>query len=267
MLFPALCSVTFRNMSPVQIVALAAETQLCAIEWGGDVHVPPGNIEIAEAVRASTLEAGLAVAGYGSYYRAGDNYDTAGLPGAPFEDVLESAQALGAPFIRVWAGRLGSAQANGAYFGNVAVDLARIAELAAQAEIAVTCEFHRNTIADTQKSCLDLLAWAGHPNLRLHWQPRTGAPVAEGLSELQTFAPLLSHIHVFHWLPGTQANTWGVQRRPLAEGEADWRSYLREANAISQAQHRDLYAMLEFVPDDSPAALAQDAQTLLRMMS
>ncbi|MCW1969027.1 MAG: hypothetical protein KIH69_013025, partial [Anaerolineae bacterium] len=118
-----------------------------------------------------------------------------------------------------------------------------------------------------QKSCLDLLAWAGHPNLWLHWQPRTGAPVAEGVAELHAFAPVLSHIHVFQWQLSPQSDEWAVLRRPLAEGEADWRIYLREASAISQAQHRDLYAMLEFVPNDAPAAFAQDAQTLLRMMS
>ncbi|MBU6360405.1 MAG: sugar phosphate isomerase/epimerase [Chloroflexi bacterium] len=262
MILPALCSVTFRSLSPVQIVALAAEADLRGIEWGGDLHVPPGNIEMAEAVRASTLNAGLAVAGYGSYYRVGDNIEASGAPGAPFEDVLTSAQALGAPFIRVWAGRQSSAQASGAYFGNVAVDLTRIAELAAEAQIAIVCEFHRNTVADTLKSSMDLLAWAGHPNLYLHWQPQTGSPVETGINELRAFAPVLSHIHIFQWqlLP---KQPWSVSRHPLAEGATDWRTYLHEANVISQDQQRDIFAMLEFLPEESKDCFMTEAATLL----
>ncbi len=37
-----LCSVTFRALPPERIVALAAAAGLDVIEWGGDVHVPPG---------------------------------------------------------------------------------------------------------------------------------------------------------------------------------------------------------------------------------
>ncbi len=38
-----LVSVTFRQLSPEEIVRVAREAGLTVIEWGGDVHVPPGD--------------------------------------------------------------------------------------------------------------------------------------------------------------------------------------------------------------------------------
>jgi len=67
MLIPGLVSVTFRQLTVEEIGELATECGLQAVEWGGDVHVPPG--DFAAARRA--LDTGLKVAAYGSYYRAG----------------------------------------------------------------------------------------------------------------------------------------------------------------------------------------------------
>ena len=36
------CSVTFRALSVEEVAQLAASAGVQAIEWGGDVHVPPG---------------------------------------------------------------------------------------------------------------------------------------------------------------------------------------------------------------------------------
>ena len=89
MIHPGLVSVTFRQLAPRTIVDLVAEAGLWGIEWGGDVHAPVGDLHIAREVRAMTLDAGLAVAAYGSYFRF--------RPDDSFERVLETAIALGAP--------------------------------------------------------------------------------------------------------------------------------------------------------------------------
>ena len=39
---PGLCSITFRDLSVDDVVALAADAGLAGIEWGADRHVPPG---------------------------------------------------------------------------------------------------------------------------------------------------------------------------------------------------------------------------------
>jgi 3-dehydroshikimate dehydratase len=63
-----LLSVTFRKLSPDHIIRLVSQAGLQVIEWGGDIHVPHGDIEIAEQVGRMTREAGIEVASYGSYY-------------------------------------------------------------------------------------------------------------------------------------------------------------------------------------------------------
>ncbi|MEL7086971.1 MAG: hypothetical protein AAGL98_00775 [Planctomycetota bacterium] len=67
MILPGLVSVTFRKLTPTQICELAADAGLQGIEWGGDVHVPAGDVGAAKAVAALTRARGLAVAAYGSY--------------------------------------------------------------------------------------------------------------------------------------------------------------------------------------------------------
>ncbi len=98
MLHAGLVSVTFRQLEPDHIVALAREARLASIEWGGDVHAPPGDERRARELGKMTREAGLQVSAYGSYYRLRDEVEE----DAPFEAVLASALALGAPRIRVW---------------------------------------------------------------------------------------------------------------------------------------------------------------------
>ena len=55
-----------------------------------------GDLRRAKEVAQCTLDAGLSVVAYGSYYR----FDEQELP---FAKVLETAIALKAPLIRVWA--------------------------------------------------------------------------------------------------------------------------------------------------------------------
>ncbi len=47
MLYTGLCSITFRSLSVDAIIELATKARLDGIEWGSDVHVPPGDLELA----------------------------------------------------------------------------------------------------------------------------------------------------------------------------------------------------------------------------
>ena len=47
-----LTSVTFRRMKPEEILRVAARAGIEGIEWGGDVHVPAGDLAAARRVRA-----------------------------------------------------------------------------------------------------------------------------------------------------------------------------------------------------------------------
>lgn len=240
---PGLVSVTFRALSAAAVVELAAAHGMRAIEWGGDVHVPVGSGGVAREIAARCADAGIAVAAYGSYYRAGVTYS--------FEPVLETAVSLGAPRIRVWAGDSGSATAS---FDVVAADLRRVAELAASVGVEIAVEYHANTVTDTLSSALALFAEV--PELRPYWQPPIGVSSADARTAVVALLPRLVTAHVFSWSPTGE-------RLPLAAGAYLWQPIL----ATLVAEPGDRYALLEFVRDDSPAAFAEDAATLHTWLS
>ena len=68
-----LTSVTFRHLSPSEIIRLAQKANMDGIEWGGDIHVPAGDKPTAKIVKEQTMHAGLQVFSYGSYYRLSEN--------------------------------------------------------------------------------------------------------------------------------------------------------------------------------------------------
>jgi 3-dehydroshikimate dehydratase len=250
-----LVSITFRQLSPAEIVALAAQAGLEAIEWGGDVHVPHGDVEQARAVRRTTEDAGLQVAAYGSYYRVGH------AEPCPFADVLDAAVALGAPLVRVWAGKQGSDMADEAYRARIVEDSRQIAELAAGAGLDVAYEFHGGTLTDTGPSARQLLEAVDHPHVGTYWQPPNWATTEQALETLETILPWLRNVHVFSWRraqPGQR-----VTRLPLAQGEAAWMRYL----PVVASTGRDAHAEIEFVHDDAPASLRDDAATLVQWLS
>ncbi len=251
MLHAGLVSVTFRALVPREIVDLVRKAGLEGIEWGGDIHVPHGDLQRAQEVREMTLEAGLRVASYGSYYRVGHEEPV------PFGVVLETALALGAPTVRVWAGKCGSAEADAAYREQVARDSRRIAELAAQAGVVVAYEFHGKTLTDTSTSARALLERVAHENLKTYWQPAAGTTVEEALAGLEAILPWLANVHVFHWGGGF------TERLPLAQGEEAWGRYLGRV-AAAGGEH---WAMLEFVREDAPQAFLEDAQTLKKLLA
>ena len=94
-------SVTYRHLSSDEIISAARAAGLEAIEWGGDIHVPPEKIDIARAVGEATREAGLEVVSYGTYYRLGESGRDFKVK---FAEALAAANALGAPSLRIWAG-------------------------------------------------------------------------------------------------------------------------------------------------------------------
>lgn len=250
MFVPGLVSITFRRLAPGEIISLVKQGGLAAIEWGGDVHVPHGDVRLAAEVGRMTRDAGLRVAAYGSYYRVGDN------PDFGFDAALAAAEALGAPLLRVWAGRAGSATAASDYRRRVAEDAMKIAGEAALKGIRVAFEFHGGTLTDTTESAIRLLADAEHPNLFCYWQPPVGWRQAECETSLEAILPRLAALHVFHWADDRR-------RLPLALGEEGWRPLLKRVAAA--CPDRAIPALVEFVRDDSPEAFLEDARTLRQL--
>lgn len=252
MIKPGLVSVTFRQLSAEELVALAAQANLQGIEWGGDIHVHPDNISRAREVRQITRDAGLEVASYGSYYRLGHSDP------AEFSPVLDAAVALGAPVIRVWPGRKASADADVQYRANVVADSRRIADMAAKAGIAIMYEWHMRSLTDSNESGAQLLNEVAHENVWTSWQPLVQESLPYNLEGLRAILDKLYHLHVFHWA----ANGEQLERRALADGANNWREYFAAVNTTGRTH----FALLEFVADDSPENFLRDAQTLLSLL-
>jgi 3-dehydroshikimate dehydratase len=248
MLHTGLVSVTFRKLSVPEIIALVKQAGLEGIEWGGDIHVPPGDLVKARETRAQTLENGLKVAAYGSYYRLGTNQ-------VAFESILETAQALGAPTIRVWAGTISSRAADSAYWQNAVRDGQKIADQAGAAGLSISFEFHPDTLTDTSQSTLHLLKEIDRPNVFSYWQPLIDCACEENARGLREILPWLGNVHVFHWFPQ-------YERQFLAAGEVTWQRYL----TLIKSSPRERFLMLEFVANDAEQAFLQDAQTLRRWL-
>ena len=246
MTMPGLVSVTFRNKTPREICALCGRAGLLAVEWGGDVHVPPGGGNARE-VRDMSRDAGLEICSYGSYFRVGDE-------AAEFERNLDAASELGAPAVRVWLGRTGSNETSDGERGRLVDALAAACEAAGKRGLIVAPEFHGGTLTDGLSSVRRLTAETrGIENLRFYWQPRWDWPEADRLRALEMVLPRLLHVHAFTWRHGD-----GVERLPLADGEAMWKKAL--------AQMKDARVLLEFVQGDCEEAFLRDARTLIRWM-
>ena len=239
-----LVSVSFRSLSPNQIIALTVEAGLDSIEWGGDIHVPPGNMENAVQAGECTRAAGLSVACYGSYYRL-----TAAEPGMA-KPVVQTAKALGAPLIRVWAGNLPSADAGKVHRAMIVKNARHLCDLAAQENISVAFEYHGGTLTDDAASAKALLEAVNRENCFTLWQPPVNMSIPDCLSSIRTVGLWVRNIHVFSWKGG--------ERLPLAEGAEKWKACI---DAIRQlpSEHS---LMLEFVRGDDPAQLIEDAKTL-----
>jgi 3-dehydroshikimate dehydratase len=252
MLKTGLVSVTFRQLKPEQIIQLVRQSGLEGVEWGGDIHVPHGDLAAAKAVSAMTADAGLKTASYGSYYNVGCEDPDLDLA----KKVIETAVLLDAPTVRMWAGEKGSANADEAYRQRV-VELSRaIAELAGQAGMTISYEFHGESLTDTNDSARRFYEEIGDSRVKAYWQPDYNArDLAYRLEGLESMKPYLANIHVFNWRFGTDSE---ILRNPLIDGEQELKLFFNSVRGLAGSH----YAMIEFVKGDSPEQFLQDAKAL-----
>ncbi len=236
-----LTSVSFREKSVEDIVLLAMQAQLTGIEWGGDIHVPAGEIQRARDVGTLTRAKGLQVLSYGSYYR--------GTQLGDFVPVLETAKALQAPVIRIWAGEKTLEQMGEGEFRELVKNIRLAGNLAEREGIQVALEYHRNTVTETVQGACKLLEEVNHPFVKTYWQPNPELSEREHLEEIEQILPWLIAYHVFHWLPDSS-------RCLLEEGYSQWESY------CAASYPKEMNYILEFIKEDGEENFFRDANTL-----
>lgn len=250
---PALCTVTFRGLRPADIVPLAVQARLAAIEWAGDAHVPPGDTPAAEDAAGLCRDARLAVS-YGSYVAPPTDDLEA------FRRALDTAIRLGATNIRIWPGSRGrdSADYTAPERRAVAAAIRDMGDEASRHGVTVSLEYHPQSLTDETQSALRLIEDVGHDNVYLYWQPRPGLRLCATFDEIAQIGPHVSHIHVF---------AWDHERNRFAlETASDyWREVIA---AMPETRWRGRrFAMLEFVARDDPQAFLRDAATLTRIVA
>ena len=248
-----LCSVALRHLDIDEVVDVAAASAVEGIEWGGDVHVPPADLAAADRARRACEARGLAIPSYGSYLGSGRDRDPVG--------VLDTAVALGATNVRVWAGARDGVDADSDERARVAERLAGWCELAAERGLTLSLERHGGTLTESTASAGRFLDEVDRPELWTYWQPLDHGrdPDEDDLADLDALAGRLSHLHVFWWHDA-------LHRFPLADGEAFWAEALRRTAPATAWPHRR-WAFIEFVRDDDPAQVMADGQALARLRS
>lgn len=253
-----LCSITLRGMAAEDVISVAERAGIRGIEWGSDVHVPPGDLAKASATARRCRDAGIAISSYGSYLGMAP-----AEPGTASEvdRVLDTAESLGTELVRAWT-EFGVVDNSPAVDRErVANQTAAIADAAARRDMAVALEFHPGTLTHTAASTNALLDQLDRPNLRTHWQPDPTQSSAESLDQLKAVLPRLAHLHVFTW---GQAGI--TDRRPLADGAQLWPAALELAAETEPGWSGTRYALCEYVRDDDPDQLIDDASTLRRWL-
>lgn len=250
MLYSGLTSVTFRKLTPENIITLAAKAGLDCIEWGGDIHVPHGDLAQASRVRDMTEQSGLVISSYGSYYRAKGSKGRS----LEFVKVLETCIALGTDTVRIWAGDKGSVECDERTRGSITDDIKKAAEMGKEYNISLGLEYHSNTLTDTLESTLKLIEDIDRDNVFSYWQPSVKLDGTSNLNELRMLLGKVSNVHVFKW------NEAG--RMPLADGGLEWMRYFETLRLTN----KDHFCIMEFVKDDDPDLFLEDAKILKELI-
>ena len=241
MFVPGIVSATFKTESVDYVINVAKEAGLKAVEWSENHHIKKGDFAFAKETAEKTADAGLEIAGYGSYYRLGQNME--------IRDSLDTASALGAKEMRIWAGNTPSASLSEEERASLIEELRTSTKTAESYGIVLNLEWHKNTLTDTNGSGLDTLEKVSSPWLRTLWQPTQALTFEERKEGLGMIRPFLSYLHVYYWDE--------TGRRPLSEGVSHWREYFSLLD-----KEKKYYTLLEFVKGDSREQFLADAKVL-----
>lgn len=238
-------SVSFRPNSVDEIIKAASEAKLTLIEWGSDVHAPAGDVQLSEKIKADSEASGIKTVTYGSYFRVGVT------PNEEFPKYLESAKALGASVIRIWAYRSVKAT-EGEEWDKVVSDAKEICKMAEPYGIKVCLECHNGSITEDYRTALAFLKDVNHELFGMYWQPNQLKSLEYNIDAAKALAPYVEALHVFHFINNEKA--------PLSKGASDWEKYL--AIFKDALGEKCIPAYLEFMPDDKIETLGREAATL-----
>jgi len=236
-------SLTLRNECVADVIRYAKEAGLEGIEWGvSDGHMPLCNAERAREIRELSEKNGIEIFSLGAYCNMEDKEEC--------DKAVETAALLGAPIIRIWAGKKTPADCDETYRKLIIDNTVYMAKKAAEHKIVLGFEYHPWTLTETCDEALQLIERVDQPNVGLYWQPPYNLTPEENMRDRARVLPVcVGNIHIQNYNP-----TDGYQ---LLSGMADTLKLY-----FGDMKDKDYRVMIEFVKDGSVENLMADADTL-----
>jgi len=240
-----LVSVSFRKLSPQEILTAAAKAGLKWIEWGSDVHAPYHDAARLAEIAGLQKAAGIGCCAYGTYFRLGI-HDPEELHG-----YIRAAKILGTHILRLWCGDRSPTEYTPEDLDRLYGQCRQAAKIAENAGVNLCMECHNWTLTETAESAHALMQAVNSPAFQMYYQPNQYKSVEENIRYAKLLAPYTVNIHIFNWQ--------GDAKFPLAEGLAPWREYL----SCFTGHHK---LLLEFMPDGRIESLPTEAAALLELI-
>lgn len=236
-------SLTLGNNSPSEVLQIAKEIGLDGIEWGvSDEHLPLRDEQRAKEIKELSEELGIEIFSLGSYCRMESKEDC--------DAALETAVLLGAPIIRVWAGKKSPNECNEEYRNMIIENTVYMAVKAAEHNIVLGFEYHPYTLTETCDEALALVKSVNRKNVGLYWQPDFALSMEENRRDRDRVIPCcIGNMHIQNYTPETGYGMLSEMKEKLCAYYDD----------IKAEPYR---LMIEFVKDGSVENLKLDAETL-----
>lgn len=236
-----LVSVSFRNLSPQQILQEMVNSGLSVIEWGSDIHAPATDIEKLSKISELQKEYGIICCSYGTYFRLGET------PTEDLDNYISAAKILGTDVLRLWCGNKSGADMTEYERIKLILECKKAARKAEERGVTLCMECHKKTFTENCTDAVWLMNEVDSDNFKMYWQPFQWMSAEENIINARKISPYAVNIHVFNWR--------GTDKFSLSEAKGEWRSYLKEFS-----KPRTL--LLEFMPNGTIEELYEEAESL-----
>ncbi len=239
-----LVSISFRNLSPEEIIKEAKNAGLSCIEWGSDVHAPRDDYTKLRQIAELQKQSNIFCCSYGTYFRLGRDSTE------ELTEYIEAAKILGTDILRLWCGTKASSEYTSDEEGQLFEECKKAAVVAEKHGVVLCMECHNGTYTDTKEGAIKLMQQISSPALRMYWQPNQFTDNEENKRYARLISSFTKVIHVFNWS--------ATERFPLEDAVGLWKEYLSHFN-------KNQTLLLEFMPDDSITSLKAEAESLRKI--
>lgn len=236
-----LVSVSFRQLSVLEIIKLMKAEGMAIVEWGSDVHAPKDDIKRLEQIAKLQREYGIKCSSYGTYFSVGTT------PIKEIEGYIKAAKILGTNVLRIWCGDKDSENYSFEERQKLFNECSRLADIAEKNKVILCLECHGWSYTNRLSSALELMGAVNSDSFKMYWQPNQFRTFEENLLYAEKIAPYTINIHVFNWE--------GKDKFPLAEAKEKWQEYLKKFSGNENL-------LLEFMPDGKPESFKNEYKAL-----